>query len=74
MNVKAVMDFYKQMEKSIAFEKKTKGKAKVSPEELALRTMVGAYLKQRLVIKQLQNQVKQLKKGDDKWNNFLRML
>lgn len=62
------------MEKDIAADKKTFGKAIVSPEELALRTMVGSYLKQRLVIRQLQNQVKQLKKGDDKWNNFLKML
>jgi len=70
MNVKAALDLYKEMEKDIASVKKALGKAQVNPEELALRTMVSAYLKQRLVIKQLQNQNKQLKKGVDQWNSF----
>jgi hypothetical protein len=74
MNVKTALDFYKQVERNIEADKKVFGKAMVSPEEIALRTMVSAYLKQRLVIKQLQNQNNQLKKGNEKWNNLLKML
>lgn len=70
MNVKAALDLYRELEKNIASDKKILGKAMVSPEELALRTMVSAYLKQRLVIKKLQKDNIRFKKGDDKWNKF----
>ncbi len=74
MKVKTALDLYKAMEKDIAADKKAIGKAHVTPEELALRTMVGAYLKQRLIIKQLQKQNIQLSKGATRWNNLLSLL
>ena len=74
MKVKDALDLYKGMELSIkSIQKEGPEFLKriyPTPEDLAFRTIVSAYLKQRLVIKQLQNQNKQLKKGVDQWNSF----
>jgi hypothetical protein len=69
MNVKAALDIYKGMEAGIKSDRKV-GLNNVTPEELALRTMVSAFLKQRLVIKQLQKDNSNLKKVAKQWISF----
>lgn len=70
MNVKAALDIYKGMEACAKSDMKAVGKNFLTPEELALRTMVSAFLKQRLVIKQLQKDNSNLKKVAKQWISF----
>lgn len=65
MNVKAALTIYKAIETRVKAYRSS-----LTPEEWALRTIVSAYLKQRLVIKQLQKHNRQLQKGVDQWNSF----
>lgn len=69
MNVKSALDIYKGMEAGIKSDRKL-GVNNITPEELALRTIVAAYLKQRLVIKQLQKDNIRFKKVVNQWNSF----